>query len=115
MPAHWQKPRSRSLVKTGWVRYLARVRETGLGGGLHGGSEVRLQVLANEAPLGPDWVRLGGSCVTVYFCLERRNASGPRAALSGQRAEPAVTELDRLAMNSPPGSAVPNSHDGSDG
>jgi hypothetical protein len=40
--------------------------------------------------------------------------NGPRAARSGQRAEPAVTELDRLAMNSPPGSAVPNSHDGRD-
>jgi hypothetical protein len=37
-----------------------------------------------------------------------------RAARSGQtrRAEPAVTDLDRLAMNSPSGSAVPNSHDG---
>jgi hypothetical protein len=31
--------------------------------------------------------------------------------LSGQRAEPAVAELDLLAMNSPMGSAVPNSHD----
>ncbi len=37
--------------------------------------------------------------------------NGPLAARSGQRAEPAVTERDRLAMNSPPGSAVPNSHD----
>ncbi len=44
--------------------------------------------------------------------LRNRTRNGPRAARSGQRAEPAVTELDRLAMNSPPGSAVPNSHDG---
>ncbi len=34
-------------------------------------------------------------------------SNGPQAARSVQRAEPAVTELDRLAMNSPPGSAVP--------
>ena len=27
--------------------------------------------------------------------------NGPRAARSGQRAEPAVTELDRLAMKHP--------------
>jgi hypothetical protein len=36
-------------------------------------------------------------------------ANGPRAGRSGQRAEPAVTELDRfkLAMNLPSGPAVP--------
>jgi hypothetical protein len=37
---------------------------------------------------------------------------GPRpAGRSGQRAEPAVEELHRLAENSPSGSEVPNSHD----
>ncbi len=38
--------------------------------------------------------------------------NGLRAARPGQRAEPAVTALDRLAINSPSGSAVqvPNSH-----
>jgi hypothetical protein len=43
----------------------------------------------------------------VTELLVRRPRNGPRAARSGQRAEPAVTELDRLAMNSPLGSAVP--------
>ncbi len=39
----------------------------------------------------------------------RRN--GPRAGRTGQRAEPAVAELDVLATNSPMESAVPDSHD----
>jgi hypothetical protein len=37
--------------------------------------------------------------------------NGPPAGRSGQRAELAVAELTRLAMNSPSGSAVPISHD----
>ncbi len=44
---------------------------------------------------------------------DRNGPGGPVGpeGQSGQRAEPAVTDLDRLAMNSPSGSAIPNSHD----
>jgi hypothetical protein len=47
----------------------------------------------------------------VGMPLSYYSRNEPLACRSGQRAKQEVTELDGLAMNSPSGSAVPNSHD----